>query len=91
MAKPLKLKVRLDLCARVRATAVQTTLDAAERRKNLKDAFAVKADVQGLHLALLDDVITTGATLEELSAALRDAGARRITVLSVCHAMNPRA
>ena len=91
LARRLKTKVRLDLCARTRATEVQSKLDAAERRKNVKDAFAVSGNVQGMHLALLDDVVTTGTTMEELSHALRDAGARRIAVWSVCRAVNPYA
>jgi ComF family protein len=91
LSKRLKVKIRLDLCARTRATEVQSKLDAAERRKNLKGAFAVRESVQGMHLALLDDVVTTGTTMEELSRVLRDAGARRITVWSVCRAVNPRA
>lgn len=91
ISRRLKVKVRLNLCRRVRATEVQSKLDAGERRKNLKDAFAVERSVQGLHLALLDDVVTTGTTMEELGAALRDAGARRITVWSVCRAVNPSA
>jgi ComF family protein len=86
LSKRLKLEVRLDLCARVRATEVQSKLDAAERRKNLKDAFAVTGSVQGKHLALLDDVITTGTTVEMLTRALKDAGAARVTVWSVSRA-----
>ena len=91
VAKRLGLEVRLDLCARSRATQVQSTLDADERRKNLKDAFAIKAPVQGLHIALLDDVVTTGATAESLSRALREAGARRVTLWSACRAASPFA
>ncbi|HEY1992168.1 MAG TPA: ComF family protein [Gammaproteobacteria bacterium] len=91
LATRLQLKIELDLCERTRATEVQSKLDAAERRKNLRGAFAVKVPVQGLHLALLDDVVTTGTTMEELSRALRDAGARRISVWSVCRAVNPYA
>jgi len=86
LSKRLKIKVRLDLCARVRATEVQSKLDAAERRKNLKDAFTVTGGVQGKHLALLDDVITTGTTVEMLTRALKDAGAARVTVWSVSRA-----
>jgi ComF family protein len=91
ISKRLKLKVRLDLCERSRATQVQSKLDSDERRKNLKDAFTVKAPVQGLHLALLDDVVTTGATAESLARTLREAGARRVTLWSVCRAASPYA
>jgi ComF family protein len=91
VSRRLKVKVRLDLCERSRATQVQSTLDADERRKNLKDAFTVKAPVQGLHVALLDDVVTTGATAESLAHALREAGARRVTLWSACRAASPYA
>ena len=87
LSRRLKVKIRLDLCA----TEVQSKLDAAERHKNLKGAFTVQSGVQGMHLALLDDVVTTGTTMEELSKALRDAGARRISVWSVCRAASPFA
>jgi ComF family protein len=86
ISKRLRLRVRLDLCARIRATEVQSRLDAAERKKNLRDAFAVTASVQGMHLVLLDDVVTTGATAETLAHALREAGAARVSLWSVCRA-----
>jgi len=89
LSKRLKIKVRLDLCERMRATQVQSKLDAAERRKNLRDAFAVTDSVDGLHIALLDDVVTTGTTMQVLTQTLKDAGARRVTVWSVCRAASP--
>lgn len=89
VSKRLKIKVRLDLCERSRATQVQSKLDSDARRKNLKDAFSVKAPVQGLHLALLDDVVTTGATVEALAQALKESGAARVSVWSVCRAASP--
>ena len=89
ISKRLKIRVRLDLCERIRATDVQSKLDAAERRKNLRDAFAVTGPVDGLHVALLDDVITTGTTVQALTQTLKDAGARRVSVWSVCRAASP--
>jgi ComF family protein len=86
LSKRLKVKMRLDLCQRVRATEVQSKLDASERRKNLKGAFVVTGGVQGLHVALLDDVITTGTTVETLTRELKEAGAARVTVWSAARA-----
>jgi len=86
VSRRLKVKVRLDMCERSRATQVQSRLDADERRKNLRDAFSVTAPVQGLHVALLDDVVTTGATAESLAKTLRQAGARRVSLWSACRA-----
>ncbi|HEY1773239.1 MAG TPA: ComF family protein [Gammaproteobacteria bacterium] len=82
----LKVPVRLDLCERARATEIQSELDAAERKKNLRDAFAMKASVQGMHVALLDDVVTTGATAETLARTFKEAGAARVSLWSVCRA-----
>ena len=66
-------------CAvRRRATPDQIGQSALERRRNLKGAFAVSPRVAGQHLALIDDVMTTGATLEELARACKAAGAARV-------------
>ena len=80
LRRRLKLPVRLDACVRVKATEVQSKLDAKERKKNLRDAFAVKKSVDGAHVAILDDVVTTGTTVEVLAQALKDAGATRVSV-----------
>jgi ComF family protein len=64
---------------RTRETREQTRLDAAQRRGNVRGAFAIDAGaVRGRHVALLDDVVTTGATMAELARAARAAGAMRI-------------
>lgn len=77
-----RLRVAVDFrCARrVRATAEQTHLDAAGRRRNVRGAFAVAPSVAGRHIALLDDVITTGATAAALSQAALEAGAAKVEV-----------
>ena len=72
--------------ARLRATASQTGLDRRERRRNVRGAFAVRGEVAG-HVWLVDDVVTTGATLGEAARALRRAGARRVS--AVCAARTP--
>jgi ComF family protein len=51
---------------------------AAQRRHNLRNAFSVERDLGGRHVALIDDVMTTGATLDALAVAARRAGAARI-------------
>jgi ComF family protein len=83
IAKPLgrALRVRSDatLVARVIETAPQSRLDLDARRQNVGRAFQVNARVHGLHVAVVDDVMTTGATLEALAHTLKAAGARRVT------------
>ena len=61
---------------------------AVERRRNIKNAFAVDgAGVTGRHVALVDDVMTTGSTLSELARACRKAGAVRIEVWTAARAV----
>ncbi len=75
--------VRHDVLARERVWGLaQSRLDAASRRKNMLGAFRVKVDVTGLRVAVVDDVITTGATCAALAGALRHAGARQVIAVA---------
>jgi len=76
------LRLRDDLARRTRATPPQVGLTAAARARNLRGAFAVDGAPPD-HVALIDDVLTTGGTLTALSLALRAAGASRIEVWTV--------
>jgi len=60
---------------RVRDTASQTDLPYAERARNVRDAFACRRTLDGLRVAVVDDVMTTGASLVELARTLKRAGA----------------
>lgn len=83
IARPLAALLRVPLAPRAvrrtRETADQTGLDAQARRRNVRGAFRVDADVHGVRIAVLDDVMTTGATLDELARALKGAGAASVT------------
>ena len=85
LAGALHLPCRADLLQRARQTAAQEGLDAAARRRNLRGAFTCPhpAQLEGLHLALIDDVMTTGATLNEASRTLLAAGAASVQVWCV--------
>jgi ComF family protein len=66
--------------ARVRETEPQPGLGRAERAANLRGAFRCDADVKALHVAIVDDVLTTGATADALARVLKRAGAARVSV-----------
>ncbi len=68
---------------RVKDTLPQTELPYEERAKNVRGAFLCKLDLSGASVAVLDDVVTTGATLNELARALKRAGATRVKNLLV--------
>ena len=76
--------IRPTVLRRVRNTVPQTGLGGEERRRNLKGAFQVydmKA-VSGKHIVLVDDVYTTGTTVEECSRTLKIGGAARVEVVT---------
>lgn len=75
--------LRPELLLRTRQTAAQMDLSLDDRRRNVRGAFAARGDLAGMRLAVVDDVMTTGATLDEVAAALKAAGALRVTNLVV--------
>jgi ComF family protein len=79
LARTLNIRSDATLLHRMIHTAPQSRLDLAARRLNVGRAFKVAGSVQGLHVGIVDDVMTTGATLEALARTLKAAGARRIT------------
>ena len=76
----LPIAIDWQSATRVRATADQIGKRAKERRREVRGAFAVGTGVAGRHLAIIDDVMTTGSTVNELARACRAAGATRIEV-----------
>ena len=68
-------------------TQPQTLLAARERHANLRGAFTVRRDLQGLSIAIIDDVVTTGATVNALAAPLLDAGAREVHAWALARAV----
>ena len=95
LAKPvagaLGVPIARDGLARIRATPAQTGLDAAARRRNLRGAFAVPRGASlPKHIALFDDVVTTGATVRECARVLRRAGVERIDVWALARAPQRR-
>jgi ComF family protein len=88
IARPLAARIDLSCLpalSRCRATPPQSRLGRDERLSNLRKAFRVPRPehVRGLHILLVDDVTTTGATLEAAARALKSAGATAVTALVV--------
>ncbi|HMO35180.1 MAG TPA: phosphoribosyltransferase family protein, partial [Gemmatales bacterium] len=79
------------LCRR-RSTSRQATLTPTQRRKNLTLAMqaSIPTKYRGRHVLLVDDVVTTGATVDACSKALLSAGARQVTVLALARATGTR-
>ena len=75
--------VKSDVAIRQRETAEQAGLDRKARRRNVTGAFAAVAPLDARHVAILDDVVTTGSTVRELAKVLRQAGAQRIEVWGI--------
>ena len=75
----------LDALRRLRYTVTQTHFDRSDRMQNLRDAFKLRQNVsvQGKHLLLVDDVLTTGSTLDECARVLLEAGAESVRALTV--------
>lgn len=73
-----ELPVRPAACRRVRDTPAQALLPWRERPRNVRGAFVCDADVRGLRIGVVDDVMTTGATLNELARNLKRAGAAEV-------------
>jgi ComF family protein len=83
LARDLELSVKDNVIARVRSTASQSGLTQAQRHTNLHRAFRVTSSVIGKRIVLIDDVLTTGATVTELMRTLRRAGAAEVSVWAV--------
>lgn len=82
-----KITLLPDTCTRIRNTSSQTGLPWKERQKNIRDAFSCKMDFSSKHVAVVDDVMTTGATLNEIAKVLRNCGAIEVSGWVVARAL----
>lgn len=79
LARALKAPAHATLLRRAAHTVAQSRLDLDARRRNVDTAFRTTCDVRGKHVALVDDVMTSGSTLEAAARTLKAAGAREVT------------
>lgn len=78
LGKNLAVQLDTNSVVRIRHGAPQAELPMPERRRNVRGAFAARRAFTGLDVAVVDDVMTTGATLDELAGVLKAAGAKRV-------------
>lgn len=79
LSKKLKIPYLLNHCRKLKNTVPQASLKLEERQKNLRHAFEVKRS-ELEHVAIIDDLLTTGSTANELAKKLKDAGVKRVDV-----------
>jgi ComF family protein len=89
VGRRIGVEVSLDAVARRRETASQAALGRRERAANLRGAFACTRALADLDIALVDDVLTTGATADAIARVLKEAGARSVAVWAVARAPEP--
>jgi len=89
ISKRLHRPLLINTLIRTRYTVPQVTLTAREREKNIKGAFSINnsEDIQGKDIMLIDDVLTTGATVRECSKMLKKAGAGDIYVITLARSV----
>jgi ComF family protein len=84
LAKPIgrhfNIAVDSKSCKRIKATATQSTLDKKVRAKNMRGAFKIVQRLNCKHLAIVDDVVTTGTTASELAKTIKASGVQRVDV-----------
>jgi ComF family protein len=76
-----------NACARVRDTPPQASLPWNDREKNIRGAFTCQANLEDRHVAIVDDVMTTGHTLNEVAKALKRKGVERVSCWVVARAL----
>lgn len=86
VCKELQIPMERRLCRRIRNTVPQSTLNADVRHSNVQNAFQISGKCHYRHVAIIDDVVTTGQTVEALTKVLRDNGVQIIQVWSVARA-----
>lgn len=86
LAKKLEIPIEYDAVMRQRKTTTQTGLNAKQRQQNIKGAFCAVDKINYKHVLIIDDVVTTGSTVNELARVLKKNKVERVGVLSIARA-----
>ncbi|HAK88266.1 MAG TPA: ComF family protein [Nitrospiraceae bacterium] len=87
LSKKLRVPLMQNALKKTKETLPQTDVGGEERLKNLKNAFSVSGKISGMDLLLIDDVITTGATVRECAKTLIKSGAKSVAVVALARSM----
>lgn len=90
VARELNIELLPDACQRLRDTPPQSALPWKEREKNVRNAFSCTMDLTGKRIALVDDVLTTGASLNALAKAVLQQGAIQISAWTVARTLKTK-
>ncbi|MDD2702077.1 MAG: ComF family protein [Sideroxydans sp.] len=92
LSRVLRLPLLTDAAIRIRNTPSQSSLPWRVRKRNMRKAFTIAPgfDVRDKHIAIVDDVMTTGASIDALAQLLKDAGAREVSAWVVARTMPHR-
>ncbi len=82
--KLLGIPVTEEIVYKIKETRSQKKLDADERKRNLKNAFRAVTSVKGLRILVIDDVYTTGSTMEAMAECLLESGAKEVFFVTLC-------
>jgi len=91
VGRRIDVPVSRDALVRRHDTPSQASLGRRERQANLRGAFACTRALGGLDVAIVDDVLTTGATADAIAQVLKEAGAASVAVWAVARAPEPAA
>ena len=85
IGEKLEIPVSHDILKKIhQKPGLRKNLNAVQRKQNLKDAFYVKEDLRGFTVAVVDDVYTTGSTMEAAASCLKAAGAEKVYCITLC-------
>lgn len=87
LARWLGCRYASETLTRIRPALTQHVLNARQRKSNLKNAFRLELPLHGLHIAIVDDVVTTGSTVAEITRLLMQGGAATVQVWCLCRTL----